>query len=103
MLSQRKSTYEDQLLIKSLSLGLKDIDPSLTSRHIQTEMLKLGIAPRPEQEILYEITLLENLKQRIVAPDYIPEEAPPTTLEGYQELMGKKEEMAKKERVLLEQ
>ncbi len=63
----------------------------------------MGIAPRPESEIMYEITLLENLKQKIVAPDYELEEEVPTTVKGYQELMTKKEERTKREKLLLEQ
>jgi hypothetical protein len=52
-------------------------------------MLKLGIAPRPEHEIMYEISLLDNLKQKIIAPDDLNDEMP-TTIEGFEKLLSKK-------------
>lgn len=52
---------------------------------------------------MYEITLLDNLKQKIVGPDDELEEEQPTTIKGYQELITKKEEKTKREKTLLEQ
>ena len=54
-------------------------------------MLKLGIAPRPEHEIMYEISLLDNLKKKVLAPTDFDNDVP-ATMEGYEKLMTKKKE-----------
>jgi hypothetical protein len=54
-------------------------------------MLKQGIAPRPEHEINYEISLLDNLKQKILAPVDLDDDKP-STIEGYEKLLAKNKE-----------
>ncbi len=51
---------------------------------------------------MYEISLLDNLKQKIIAPDDLNDEMP-TTIEGFEKLLSKKKTQAQKEKIFLEQ
>ena len=60
---RRHTTYVDSMVIKGLHSLVNETDKALA-----IDMLCKGIAPRPEQEIMHELTIFENLKKKNIEP-----------------------------------
>ncbi|TNV84935.1 hypothetical protein FGO68_gene8645 [Halteria grandinella] len=59
---RRSSTYQDAIVIKGLAAHEGEKEKNGT---IVVQMLSKGIAPRPEQEILFEMKLLDEMKGKL--------------------------------------